>query len=36
VPLNDDYFSVRDEDIKKIRPVMTVVDGRIVHDARVI
>jgi len=36
VVLNDDYFSVRDEDIKKIRPVLTVVDGRIVHDAGVL
>jgi predicted amidohydrolase YtcJ len=36
VVLNDDYFSVRDEDIKKIRPVLTVVDGRIVQDAGVL
>jgi hypothetical protein len=36
IVLNDDYFSVRDEDIKKIRPVLTVVDGRIVHDAGVL
>ena len=36
VVLNNDYFSVRDEDIKKIRPVLTVVDGRIVHDAGVL
>jgi hypothetical protein len=36
VVLNDDYFSVRDEDIKKIRPVLTVVDGKIVHDAGVV
>jgi predicted amidohydrolase YtcJ len=32
VVLNKDYFRVRDEDIKEIRPVMTVVGGRIVHD----
>ncbi len=34
--LNDDYFSVRDEDIKKIRPILTVVGGEIVHDAGVL
>ena len=33
VVLNSDYFQVRDEDIKKIRPVMTVVGGKIVYDA---
>jgi predicted amidohydrolase YtcJ len=32
VVLNKDYFRVRDEDIREIRPVMTVVGGRIVHD----
>jgi predicted amidohydrolase YtcJ len=31
--LNQDYFAVRDEDLKKTRSVMTVVGGRIVHDA---
>jgi predicted amidohydrolase YtcJ len=31
--LNHDYFAVRDEDIRKTRPVLTVVGGRIVHDA---
>ena len=31
--LNQDYFTVKDEDLKKIRSVMTVVGGRIVHDA---
>ena len=30
--LNQDYFTVKDEDLKKIRSVMTVVGGRIVHD----
>jgi len=30
--LNRDYFSVSDEDIKRIRPVMTIVDGVVVHD----
>jgi hypothetical protein len=36
VVLNDDYFRVRDEDIKKIRPVLTVVGGNIVYDAGVL
>lgn len=31
--LNQDYFTVTDEDLKKIRSVMTVVGGRVVHDA---
>jgi len=31
--LNQDYFTVKDEDLKKIRSVMSVVGGRIVHDA---
>ena len=31
--LDRDYFSVPDAEIKKIRSVLTVVDGRIVHDA---
>jgi predicted amidohydrolase YtcJ len=30
--LNHDYFTVKDEDLKKTRSVMTVVGGRIVHD----
>lgn len=30
--LNRDYFSVPDQDIKKIRPVLTMVDGTVVHD----
>ena len=30
--LNKDYFSVSDEEVKRIRPVLTVVDGVIVHD----
>jgi predicted amidohydrolase YtcJ len=34
--LNRDYFRVPDEDIKKIRSVLTVVDGRIAHDAGVV
>ncbi len=31
--LDRDYFAVPDADIKKIRSVLTVVDGKIVHDA---
>jgi predicted amidohydrolase YtcJ len=34
--LNHDYFGVRDEDIKKTRPVLTVVGGKIVHDSGVL
>jgi predicted amidohydrolase YtcJ len=30
--LDRDYFSVPDAEIKKIRSVLTVVDGRIAHD----
>jgi predicted amidohydrolase YtcJ len=33
VVLNRDYFRVPDDDIKRIRSVLTVVDGRIVHEA---
>lgn len=32
--LDRDYFSVSDADIKKIRSVLTIVNGNIVHDAR--
>jgi len=32
--LDRDYFSVPDVEIKKIRSVMTVVDGKVVHDSR--
>ena len=31
--LDRDYFTVPDVDIKKIRSVLTVVDGKIVHEA---
>ena len=31
--LSDDYFTVPDETLKKIRSVVTIVGGRIVHDA---
>ena len=34
--LNNDYFRVKDADIKKLRSIVTVVDGRIVHDAGVL
>jgi predicted amidohydrolase YtcJ len=36
VVLSDDYFTVPDEQVKKIRSVLTVVDGTIVHDAGVL
>ena len=36
VVLNDDYFTVPDEGLKKIRSVMTIVAGRIAHDAKVL
>lgn len=36
IVLSDDYFSVRDEAIKDIRSVLTVVGGKIVHDAGVL
>jgi predicted amidohydrolase YtcJ len=35
VVLNKDYFTVPEVEIKQIRSVMTVVNGRIVHDAGV-
>ena len=31
VVLDRDYFAVPDEQIKQIRSVLTIVDGRIVH-----
>jgi predicted amidohydrolase YtcJ len=34
--LSDDYFKVTDEQIKRIRSVLTIVDGKIVHDAGVV
>ena len=33
VVLDRDYFTVPDADIKRIRSMMTIVDGRMVHDA---
>jgi len=34
--LSDDYFTVPDEKVKKIRAVLTVVGGTVVHDAGVL
>jgi predicted amidohydrolase YtcJ len=34
--LDRDYFSVPDADVRKIRSVLTVVNGQIVHDAKVV
>lgn len=36
VVLNQDYFSVPDEELKRIRSVLTIVGGNIVHDAKVL
>jgi predicted amidohydrolase YtcJ len=36
VVLDRDYFSVPDAEIRRIRSVLTLVDGRIVHDARIV
>jgi predicted amidohydrolase YtcJ len=36
VVLNSDYFTVSNEDLKKIRSVMTVVGGNIFYDAGVL
>ena len=36
VVLNQDYFAVPDEGLKRIRSVLTVVGGNIVHDAKVL
>jgi predicted amidohydrolase YtcJ len=35
VVLNRDYFAVPDAEIKQIRSVLTIVNGRIVHNAGV-
>ena len=32
VVLDRDYLAVSDEDLKKIRSVLTIVDGKIIHD----
>jgi len=34
VALDRDYFAVPDVEIRQIRSVLTVVNGRIVHDAQ--
>ena len=34
--LDRDYFAVSDEDIKKVKPVLTVVGGKVVHDSGVL
>lgn len=34
--LDRDYFAVPDADIKKVRAVLSIVDGRIVHDSKVL
>ncbi len=34
--LDRDYFTVPDSDIKKIRSVLTIVDGKVVHDSGVL
>jgi len=36
VVLNQDYFTVPDEQLKRINSVLTIVDGDIVHDAKVL
>ena len=36
VVLDRDYFTVSDADMRKTRPVLTVVDGRVVHDTGVV
>ncbi|MEO7336105.1 MAG: amidohydrolase family protein [Caldimonas sp.] len=36
VVLNDDYFSVPDESLKKLRSVLTIIGGRITHDEGVV
>jgi hypothetical protein len=34
--LDRDYFTVPDAEIKKVRSALTIVDGKIVHDAGVL
>ncbi len=34
--LNKDYFAVPDQEIKQIRSILTIVDGKVVHDAKVL
>jgi hypothetical protein len=34
--LDRDYFSASDADMRKIRPVLTIVAGKVVHDTGVV
>jgi len=34
--LDRDYFAVPEAEIKKVRSVLTIVDGKIVHDSKVL
>jgi len=34
VVLDKDYFSVSDAEMRNIRPILTVIDGEVVYDAR--
>jgi len=34
--LSDDYFTIPDESLKKIRSVMTIVNGSIAHNANIL
>ena len=34
--LDRDYFAVPDADIKKIRSVLTIVDGKVVHNVGIV
>src|SRR5262245_9914961 len=36
VILDRDYFSVSDADMRKVRPILTIVDGKVVHDTGVL
>jgi len=36
VVLDRDYFSVSDADVRKIRPILTIVAGKVVHDSGVL
>jgi len=36
VVLDRDYFTVSDAEMRRIRPILTVVDGKVVHDAGVL
>jgi predicted amidohydrolase YtcJ len=36
IVLNKDYFKVPDEELKRVQSIMTVVGGRVVHDAGVL